>query len=190
MLRFGKISQYDPVRGYARVKFDDIGIVSDFLPVLSNSTKTVISEFPISNENQVACLMDDQCNAGVILGAVFSDDVKPTAASEDKFQVKFDDGLIITYDKAAKKLTLAISNTQLIMDANGWTMKLGGESIDKIIGDLIDQTKAITDKVELLTVTCAGPGNPSGVPVNIADFVSIGVNLTSIKNRLPNLFEG
>ena len=174
MIRFGKISEYKAATGYARVQFEDIGIVSDYLPVVFPSTKTVTAEFPITVGNQVACLMDDQCNAGVILGCVFSDDVEPVAANENKFQVKFDDGLIMVYDKSSKTLNFKISTTELIMTASGWTIKRGSESLKSIISDTLD-------KIMALTVTT--PVGPSGVPINLADFAAI-------KTRLPNLFEG
>jgi len=174
MIRFGQISEYKASTGYARVQFADLGIVSDYLPVISASTKDITTEFPIPVGNQVACLMDDQCNAGVILGSVFSDDVQPVAADENKYQVKFADGLIVNYDKSGKILDLKISGTELKMTENGWTIKTSSESLKAIISDLID-------KIMALTVTT--PVGPSGVPINVADFAAI-------KTRLPNLFEG
>lgn len=49
-------------------------------------------------------------------------------------------------------------------------LKNGGDSLNDILQDLITA-------IENLTVLCATPGNPSGPPVNIADFVTIGTRL-------------
>ena len=173
MLEFGIISEYDATKGKARVKFDDRDIVSNWLPILVRGAKDNIDEFPLDPDELVACLMDPLCEYGVILGAVNSDDFTPDAKNKDKYQLKFKDGLVILYDRSAKKYDLKLGDTELIMTENGWTIKRSTESLKKIISDLIDQ-------INILTVTT--PMGPSGVPINITAF-------TAIKNRLPNLFE-
>jgi phage baseplate assembly protein gpV len=173
MLEFGIISEYDAAKGKARVKFDHQGIVSDWLPILVRGALDTIDEFPYDPDELVACLMDEHCEYGVILGAVNSDDFCPDAKDKNISQLKFKDGLIIQYDRSAKKYDLKLQNTELIMTESGFTIKRSSESLNKILSDLID-------KILLLTVTT--PVGVSGTPVNFADF-------QDIKQRLPNLFE-
>ena len=72
MLRFGIVSQIDPINVQARVSFEDDESTSFWLPVLQ--TKTLKDKFYAMPDigEQVACLMDENSEDGVILGAIYS----------------------------------------------------------------------------------------------------------------------
>ena len=72
MLRFGIVTQIDPINVLARVNFGDDNSTSFWLPIMQ--TKTLKDKFyimPDINE-QVVCLMDENSEDGVILGAIYS----------------------------------------------------------------------------------------------------------------------
>lgn len=92
MLRFGIVSQIDPINVQARVSFEDDESTSFWLPVLQ--TKTLKDKFYAMPDigEQVACLMDENSEDGVILGAIYStEDVSSTQSEkqlrEETFQV-------------------------------------------------------------------------------------------------------
>lgn len=174
MLRFGVISEYDAAKGIARVKFEEDGIVSNWLPVITPGALKTVSEFPLDPDEEVACLMDEHCINGVILGAIFSEAEAPAAANKDQYQIKFDDGLIINYDRSGKVLNYKLGNTELNMTEDGFTIKRSTESLKKILEDLFDA---------ILQLTVTTPMGPSGTPINAVTF-------TQIKQRIPNLLEG
>ena len=82
MLRFGIVSQIDPINVQARVSFEDDESTSFWLPVLQTKTlKEKFYEMPDIGE-QVACLMDENSEDGVILGAIYSAEDDSTTKSE------------------------------------------------------------------------------------------------------------
>lgn len=161
MLRFGTITDVDAAKFMARVSFAEDNMVSDWLPIMVRGAIKVKDEFPIDVDDQVVCLMDDQDEDGVILGCIYSEDVAPDAGSKTKYQVKFDDGLIVTYDRQAKKFTYKLTNCELVITESGFLIKKSSDTLRKILTDLIDQIK-------LITVTT--PNGPSGTPINATAF--------------------
>ena len=92
-----------------RVEFPDRdNLVSDWLPVMQ--------DFALGNQSyrlpdegtQVVCLMDEHYEAGVVIGAIYSDVDPPPVTNKDLFYRRFKDGSIIQYDRAGHKLTAAI----------------------------------------------------------------------------------
>lgn len=89
-----------------RVQFPDLDdLVSDWLPVLQ--------EFCVGNQayrlpdldNQVACLMDANYEAGIVLGAIYSDADPPPVTDANLYHIRFKDGTVIEYDRAGHMLT-------------------------------------------------------------------------------------
>ena len=72
MLRFGVISQINASKVEARVRFEDDDSTSFWLPILK--TKTLKDKFysMLDIGEQVVCLMDENSEDGVILGAIYS----------------------------------------------------------------------------------------------------------------------
>lgn len=106
MLKFGVVVQTDPGKGKVRVRFEDHdGLVSHWLPVVKGKTLRDKEYWMPDLNEQVACLMDENFEAGVVLGAVYSDADPVPVASQDKFHVRFDDGTTIEYDRAQHKLS-------------------------------------------------------------------------------------
>lgn len=98
-LKFGVVSGVDAAKGLVRVKFDDNeGMESWWLPVASPFTlKNKAYLMPQAGEH-VACMMDDNCEAGVVVGAIYSEADKPPVDDAGKFHVLFEDGTFLEYD--------------------------------------------------------------------------------------------
>ena len=108
MLRFGNITEVDPANGYARVTFTDDGIVSDWLQIIVKSALLDKDEFTFEINEQVACIMDENSEEGVILGATFNDKTKPSGGGTGIFRVKFDDDSVIEYNRNSHEYNLNI----------------------------------------------------------------------------------
>jgi len=108
MLRFGNITEVDPAKGYARVTFTDDGIVSDWLQFLTLGAIKDNFSHTFSINEQVACLMDENSEEGVILGAIFNDKTPPIGGGEGIFRVKFDDNSVIEYNRNSGEYKLDI----------------------------------------------------------------------------------
>lgn len=74
-----------------------------------------------------------------------------------------------------QKYSVRISPMEWRMDDEGLLLKKNADTLAAVMADLIDQIK-------LLTVTCATPGAPSTVPLNVAAF-------EAIKNRINQLLK-
>ena len=146
MLKYGIISDIDESKGLARVHFDDDDIVSDWLPiVVPKAMDDSFSFFPDINEH-VACLMDEHAENGVILGSLYSAATQPNGASKDKWRVRFKDGTVIEYDRAAHKLTADVQG-QVEIKASGNV---------KVEAANIEAKASATAKVQAPTITAQG----------------------------------
>lgn len=172
MLRFGTIKEFDNQKYLAKVLFDEDGIESGWLQVLTRGSQDVKDEFPMDKGAMVACITDQYMERGVVLGCAYNDKDETDAGASDIFQILYSDGSIEKYDQRGHVKTFKIENAELVISRDGFAVKRSSETLKKIISDLIDQIK-------LLTVTT--PNGPSGTPINATAF-------TAIKNRLPNLF--
>jgi phage baseplate assembly protein V len=103
MLRFGTISDVKP--GFARVVFDD-ELQSDWLPLLFNKAATDSYFFMAEGGEYVACMMDEQGENGVILGAVYSEKTQPKKAGPGITSVVFSDGASVVYDSGKGEMTI------------------------------------------------------------------------------------
>ena len=116
MLRFGIVSQINPLLCQARVNFGDDDSTSYWLPVLQ--TKTLKDKFysmPDINE-QVVCLMDQNSEDGVILGAIYSNVDKPAVTSEKQLSVNLENGSQINANKETDTLTIIFQNIKFVGD--------------------------------------------------------------------------
>ena len=147
MLRFGIVSQIDPVNVQARVSFEDDESTSFWLPIIQ--TKTLKDKFyaiPDIGE-QVACLMDENSEDGVILGAIYSTEDVSTTQSEKQLSVNLEDGSYINADKENKTLTVAFSKMKLIgnIEHEGTFTNTAGIKSNADITDKTSSMQAMRD---------------------------------------------
>lgn len=147
MLRFGIVSQIDPINVQARVSFEDDESTSFWLPVLQ--TKTLKDKFYAMPDigEQVACLMDENSEDGVILGAIYSTEDVSTTQSEKQLSVNLEDGSYINADKENQTLTVAFSKMKLIgnIEHEGTFTNTAGIKSNADITDKTSSMQAMRD---------------------------------------------
>ncbi|MBF0482009.1 MAG: phage baseplate assembly protein V [Desulfovibrionaceae bacterium] len=106
MLKIGRVEEIDNTTQRARVKFEsDEGMISYWLAVLSRKTlKDQVYCMPDKGE-LVACLMDANCEEGVVLGAIYSEADPTPISDDDTAYLAFEDGTKISYDRKNHVLT-------------------------------------------------------------------------------------
>ena len=147
MLRFGIVSQIDPINVQARVSFEDDESTSFWLPIIQ--TKTLKDKFYAMPDigEQVACLMDENSEDGVILGAIYSTEDVSTTQSEKQLSVNLEDGSYINADKENQTLTVAFSKMKLIgnIEHDGTFTNTAGIKSNADITDKTSSMQAMRD---------------------------------------------
>ena len=116
MLRFGIVSQIDAINVLARVNFGDDDSTSFWLPVIQ--TKTLKDKFYVMPDvgEQVVCLMDENSEDGVILGAIYSAEDKPILQNEKEMGINLDCEASVHASKEEQTLTVIFKKMKLIGD--------------------------------------------------------------------------
>lgn len=165
MLRFGIVSQIDPINVQARVSFEDDESTSFWLPVLQ--TKTLKDKFYAMPDigEQVACLMDENSEDGVILGAIYSAEDVSTTQSEKQLSVNLEDGSYINADKENQTLTVAFSKMKLIgnIEHEGTFTNTAGIKSNADITDKTSSMQAMRDTYNPHT-HIGNQGSPTSKP--------------------------
>ena len=147
MLRFGIVSQIDPIKVQARVSFEDDETTSFWLPIIQ--TKTLKDKFYAMPDigEQVACLMDENSEDGVILGAIYSTEDVSTTQSEKQLSVNLEDGSYINADKENHTLIVAFSKMKLIgnIEHEGTFTNTAGIKSNADITDKTSSMQAMRD---------------------------------------------
>lgn len=112
MLKFGVVSAVDAAKGLVRCRFTaDEGLESWWLPVASPFTLANKAYLMPQEGEHVACLMDGHCEAGVVVGAIFSQADAPPVSEAHKFHVLFEDGTALEYDTRAHRLKAEVKGS-------------------------------------------------------------------------------
>jgi len=132
LLKIGIVTQLDVTKALVRVQFTDMdAVVSYWLPVLHHKTlKDKQYWMPDVNEH-VVCLLDENGEEGVVLGAIYSDADTVPVHSKDKYHLEFQDGTVIEYDRKAKRLFLDLKG-----DCN---ITIQGKAEIKVVNSLEEQ---------------------------------------------------
>ena len=165
MLRFGIVSQIDPINVQARVSFEDDESTSFWLPVLQ--TKTLKDKFYAMPDigEQVACLMDENSEDGVILGAIYSTEDVPVVTSEKQLSLNLENNSLINIDKETNSLNITFENINLNGNINHTGKLINSDGI-KSNADITDKTssmQAMRDTYNPHTHT-VNQGSPTSAP--------------------------
>ena len=161
MLRLGIISELGTgeYNGYCRVSFDEVEMVSAWLPLPSTGTKTCKVWQPLEVNSQVACLMDKECEQGVVVAALWSDaDTPPEWANAQTMGVQFADGAQVYYDAGAHKLIVNAPDSEVEMTIT--KLKITGDV--EVSGEVTAGMAAIP--IALTTHKHPTPSGVSGPP--------------------------
>jgi phage baseplate assembly protein gpV len=181
MLKFGYITEIDAAKGMARVTFEENErLTTRFLPMAMPKTLEDKFIIPYDINEHVYCIMDENCEDGVIAGAIYDAGNMPDGGAAGKMRVKFVPNMVIEYDRETSTLTIEggdfvkvkMGTSEFIVN-DGFLIKKDSETLKKVFDDLIAQIKAI------IVPTNVGP---SGNPINGAAF-------DAIKTRADNLLK-
>jgi len=126
-LEYGEVSAVDYMTCRIRVRLDDRdGVESYWLNVPQRNTQGTQRRplMPELNE-QVAVLLDADGVGGVYLGGIYSTAEPPPVVDEDTDYVRFSDGTISTYDRAAGVMTLGCVGALLVKCGRNITVEAG-----------------------------------------------------------------
>lgn len=138
----GIVVAIDEITCKVRVEFPDLddgdgnALVSHWLPVGQRKTLGDQDYWLPDEGTQVVCLMDERCEAGTVLCAVYSDADPPPVASKDLFYRRFKDGSIIEYDRAAHKLHADVKGDIAVEASGNCNAEIQGKTVLKSNGTI------------------------------------------------------
>ena len=152
-------------------KLNDIGEVvqgiddiNQCINIILTTQKDKFYAIPDIGEH-VACLMDENSEEGVILGAIYSALDETPASSKNQLMIKFEDESFIQFDKETGILTLKFSGIDILSDINH-TGKLQNSDGITSSADITDKTssmQAMRDKYNPHT-HIGNMGSPTSAP--------------------------
>ena len=124
--RVGIVKQQEASSGRVRVVFAEFDqMLSYWLPVVVPKTQNDKAYWLPDIGEQVVCLMDEHDEAGVVLGAIYSQPDRVPVQSADKCHLGFKDGASIEYDRASHVLALSFNDQATIKyDGNSHLLRL------------------------------------------------------------------
>lgn len=130
LIKIGEVSSVDYAKATARVVFDDDdSIVSYDLQVLQKNTiANQDYAMPDIGEDVVCLFLPSGPEDGFILGSVYAGEITPPESSANKRTVKFSDDTVISYDRAAHKLSITIGGTKI--NTNGSSVVIESPTIE------------------------------------------------------------
>jgi phage baseplate assembly protein V len=173
-LRFGLVTNVDAAKARAKVQFVEAvegaeegqqGMESHWLHV-GCQWSLGAQEFvmPTIGE-QVACLMDERCEFGVIVCAIYSDTDPPPSAPAKAWHREFPDGTILQYDPTAHELlahvegtaTLEATGDVLVHSDADATVQAGGTATVQAADIILDGDVTVTGTLTAEdTITATG----------------------------------
>jgi phage baseplate assembly protein V len=169
MLKFGKIDAIQPETGRARVRFEDNGMVSDWIPMVVRKSKADKDFYMFDVGDHVACTMDERCENGIIHGAIYDDTNKPSGVTADTVGVQFSDGSKVTFDRATGKYTVDMKGEVTL------------KSVSKV---KVDCNLEVAGNITAQGITASGDVNANGDV--IGNNVKAVVEVTAKYNTLPS----
>ncbi|WP_047303395.1 phage baseplate assembly protein V [Pseudomonas fluorescens] len=139
-LEYGEVSAVDHMTCRIRVRLDDRdGVESYWLNVPQRNTQGTQRRplMPELNE-QVAVLLDADGVGGVCLGGIYSTAEPPPVVDEDTDYVRFSDGTISTYDRAAGVMILDCVGALLVKCGRNITVETGEPVVVKAPSATLD----------------------------------------------------
>lgn len=133
--------------GFAQVRFPDLDdMVSAWLPLVVKKTLKDKECYSLDIGEQVACVLDENFESGVVLGAVYSDADAPPVESTDKLRFQFFDGGSFEYDRSSGTLSIVTMGPVNVTSAGNVTVSSPiGITLDTPIttctGDLLVKNK-------------------------------------------------
>lgn len=148
-LLFGIISEIDVDAGLARVYFEEDNFVSAPLKISVMRAGPDQFSFPFDLKEHVWCVMDENCEYGVIGGAIYDEKNKPVGSSAGKLKILFGDNSTIEYDRVSSILNLDIKGE---IQVSGTKITVEADDVD-VTAQSVKITSPTTEIDGALTVT-------------------------------------
>ena len=167
MLKFGIVTAINPLTAKARVEFADDNTLSYWLPILQKKTLKDKFYSIVDVGEQVACLMDENSEDGVILGSIYTSLDEVPGISKDQHIAKFEDGSFIEYNKENQMLTIVAKTVNIVGDIyqTGFLENTDGILSATDITDKKSSMQAMRDIYNSHTHT-GNQGSPTSAPDN------------------------
>jgi phage baseplate assembly protein V len=139
-LEYGEVSAIDHPSCRIRVRLDERdGVQSYWLNVPQRNTQGT-QRRPLMPElgEQVAVLLDADGVGGVYLGGIYSTAEPPPVVDEDTDYVRFSDGTVSTYDRAAGVMSLDCVGALLVKCGRNITVEAGEPVVVKAPSATLD----------------------------------------------------
>lgn len=113
IFRLGKVVGINADTCKARVEFpDNQNIVTYELPVIQPHTaKDKFYSMPAIDEYVLCAFLPNGLEAGFILGSYYSEPTPTPVQDENKFNITFEDGTVLEYDKGEHKLMASVKGS-------------------------------------------------------------------------------
>jgi len=109
LIRFGRISGIDADNARVKVSFGEDGIESGWLPTIHNGA-TGSSYFHTYDVNElVACVMEENLDAGVVLGAIYYENEQPVESGDNIVSVVFNSSNKVIFNRQTGEMELQAS---------------------------------------------------------------------------------
>ena len=190
-LRFGHVTEYDPLRHMARVHFPDLDLTSYWLPILTHNTLKNHDETHLDIGEHVACMMSgDGAEMGVVLGAFYDDKNIPQVQDPDSRAVTFSDGVRVMYDRSSHELVInspelvSVSGNRIVLSADNAAMQAEDIAISATNTNINAQTLGISAQSFTLAGGAAGTAGITGKTVRMkGEYITMdGDNITLTGN--------
>ncbi len=127
-MKIGLVIAVDPEKCRVRVQFPDRDeVVSYWLPVMQKKTLKDKAYWMPDIQEHVVCLMDENDEFGVVIGAIYSDADAPPVNSQNKYHVVFEDGTTIEYDRSDHKLMANVQGDIEVAATGTINVEAGGD---------------------------------------------------------------
>ncbi|MDD1016829.1 phage baseplate assembly protein V [Pseudomonas rubra] len=126
-LEYGEVSAVDYLTCRIRVRLDDRDGVESFWLNVPQRNSQGTKRRPLMPEigEQVAVLLDEDGVGGVYLGGIYSTAEPPPVVDEDTDYVRYSDGTVVSYDRAAGVMTLNSVGELVVKCTRSVTLEAG-----------------------------------------------------------------
>lgn len=162
IMKFGVVTEVDYAKGMARVLFTEDDLVSNWLPVSVPKSRNDKNVNFVDKDDYVWCILDEQCEYGVIGGAIYSETNKPNG-SDKKIGVTYSDGSELYYDKQNKEWKLKVNNTILSVKDGQTTFNDGSNGGLAIVSKIQANLAALKTYVEAMNTALPSAFTAVGV---------------------------
>lgn len=86
-------------------------------------------------------------------------------------------------------LIIVAGQSSFMIKDEGFVIKRNSETLAGLVEELIAANEDLIAAIKLITVTCAAPGAPSSVPINIASFATVESTMAALKTRFNQILK-